>query len=380
MLERQSSSDITNYSVRTMANNHAPDNPFVQHAPDNPFTQDPGTLKGAFATSALRGFANNMLAFASEARDVVGSGLSIDSGFGAGAESGPPPTVEGIEAGARALPALFPGGDTFSERKALKLDEINAGIEARREEFPIGAKAGDVAGDVATLMTGRLPLSKGIRQAEQKLLKNRIKFDVQGPGVKKSLEDLANSQTMRKLAKGAGRSTETGLEAAALDILKGNDQLETVPLAVGVQIGGSLTLEIGKGLLSGNKALWSAVVFGTMLQLAKNTIPGGENNLLSSLESGFEKVQLSIILGLAVSPFTGRFRGVGQSRNYPRLADGITTVTRGAALSFVSDYFAADEPTRQKMEAEIERTLNPLPTPPPPPNLAEGRSGLGRDL
>ena len=88
------------------------------------------------------------------------------------------------------------------------------------------------------------------------------------------------------------------MEAAVLDILKGDDPLETAGYAAGIQLGGSATLTAAKGLLTGGplkagaKLALTAVSFGAILQLAKATVPGGEDNLIVLSRQVLRKLSL----------------------------------------------------------------------------------------
>ena len=149
-----------------------------------------------------------------------------------------------------ALPALTPGGETFKDQFETEKGKFPANLlrkipaptfegifgiteesERMREQFPKATGAGSVAADVITLLGGRLPFSKGINKLETKLAGKRPDLffgkapKITDPGVKRLVKRVIDSKSVRLLARGAGRSLEAGFEAAALDLLKGDDIL-----------------------------------------------------------------------------------------------------------------------------------------------------------
>jgi len=346
-----------------LINKHAPGNPFVEHAPGNPFVgrpETPDTAASAFIKTTGRGVVNLALGFP----QASGTALAFTA----------------------ALPALVPGGETFREQFETEKGKFPASLlrkipaptfegifgieeesERMREQFPKATGAGDVAADVITLLTGRLPLAKAINKAETKLAGKAPDLlfggavpKITDPGAKRLVKRVIDSKMVRSLARGAGRSLETGFEAAALDMLKGDDPLETAMFAAGAQVGGSVLLTIGKGLTTGgplrigSKLALSAVSAGALIQLVKDTTPGGQDNLIDSIETGFEKVWLALLFGVVAGAVgTGRLRGGKLAEDLPKLTDAIATIPRATMISLLEDWKDAGPDERQNLELVV---------------------------
>ena len=281
------------------------------------------------------------------------------------------PTTAGLEADTRALPALFPGGDTFSERKALKLNEIKDRRAKQQEKHPIATGLGDITGDIGSLIT----LRKGAGlPGKMKRLEDRLSRPLIPPridaGTAKQLEGAINSGPVRALAKGAGRTTEAGIEAIALDIMHSDDPWETLPYAAGLQVAESGTLQLVKNTLSGGKGgaasgiAIAAIATGTVLELLRDTMPGDESNWVTSMDDGLEKVRWTLLAGF-ISGLAGggRIRNKAQMNNLveniPWAADALTAIPRTGLLSIVEGYASADEKSRQQIETSLESLKDP---------------------
>ena len=265
------------------------------------------------------------------------------------------------------MPALLPGGETFGERKQIELDRFLAERERLGKKFPKATGAGEIGGDVATLLTGRLPLAKAINKAETKLFGKSPDLlfggavpKITDPGVRRLVGDVITSPAMKSLARGAGRSVEAGFEAATLDLLKGDDPLETAVFVATAQAGGSVFLAISKGLVSGgplrigSKLALSAVSAGALIQLAKDTAPGGQDSLIDSIEVGFEKVLYALAFGaVAAVVGAGRLRGGKRAADIPKVMDAITAIPRLSMISLLEDWKNAGRSEQQTIELVI---------------------------
>ncbi|MCH8134595.1 MAG: hypothetical protein IIB77_01285 [Proteobacteria bacterium] len=281
------------------------------------------------------------------------------------------PTVQGITADIRSLPKLFPGGETFDESRKRLRDEFAATAEQRKERHPIAVGSGELAADVATLLSARAPAAKGINKLETKLFGKASDIQFGGavpkliaPGAKRLANNIIQSKAVKSLARGAGRSLEAGFEAATLDLLKGDDPLETAGWVMAGQAGGSVILTATKGLFSGGalriggKLALSALSFGAILQLVNDTVPGGEDSLIDSIEIGFEKVQLGLILGLIAGVAGGaRFRGGRVAEDLPKIIDALAAIPRLSVISFVEDLVDAPPAERKNIERVISKLI-----------------------
>ena len=331
--------------------------------------QSSDTAVGAGADKAARTFLNNLLSAIPAAGKLAVSGLEAPTrllldkepaktGVTKALGNIPKFTVEGTAAGIRSLPALFPGGEKFGERKERELLDINTESERLATKFPKATGIGDVAGDVATIFTGRMPavnkiakLEKALEGAARKLIPK-----VTTPGLKAATVEALNSNKVRTLAKGLGRSLEAGLEGASLDLIKGGDGLEVGMYTAAGQAAGSLSLQaVTKP--AGMAIAGAAIAFGAIVQILKDTAPGDQGGFISSVEFGFEKVQLALVLGaLSGLAGAGRVRG----KNFPILTDAITTIPRASLISFLQDYVSASA----EEQASADQVLEKLSTDP----------------
>lgn len=340
---------------------------------------------------------DNLLAIPSAAGEIVGKGLagtaaavegvgSVLTGgnfdfarrandqltkFPASAlNSIPRPTVNDLGAAVRSIPALLPGGQSPSERFQSEKLDFEAEDARIRESRPVASTVGDVGGDIMTLLTGRLPNARNINAIESKLANKTPDLffgkvpTAPPPGAARLLDDVINSPTMRKLARGAGRSVEAGFEALALDILNGDDPLETAAYAAGGQLAGSAALELGKGLFSGGplkagtKITIAALSAGSLIKLAQDVTPGGEDSFIGSMEAGYEKVAFAGIAGvLSTLAGSGRLRGGRRAEDLPKLTDALAAVPRGAMISLLEDYVNASKPDQRKVDAVIQQLV-----------------------
>lgn len=236
--------------------------------------------------------------------------------------------VAGLQAAVPGPQGSIPDRFSAAMQRGQQAVEQNPGISG----------AGEVAGDVATLLTGRAPFAKSLARPS-----TATRAQTMEPGVRRAFERVLRSQPMQKLFRGAGRAAETGAEAAILQSLNQGDPLEAALFASAGQMAGSGALELSKGLLSGGvgkaglKLGVAAFAAGSILQLLKEVTPGGRNFLLESVETGYEKVALTLALGAAAGLVgAGRVRGTQFAEDFPKLADALSAVPRGTVLSLVN--------------------------------------------
>ena len=285
----------------------------------------------------------------------------------------PTPTQNEVTAFLGSLPALTPGGETFSGR----FDEIlarEADIDAARE----GTTAdflGELAGEGVLLTLGRAPIARGVNRLETAFDPQHIdmlfgaaaRVRQASPGVRRTLDRVWRSPALRRLLRGTGRATETGFEAALLDMIKDDDPLETAAFAAGGQVLGSAALEGTKGLLSGGptrvgiKIAAAAVATASIWQLVKDATPGGQDSVIDSVATGYEKVLLGLGAGAAAGMIgAGRGRGTQLAEDFPRLMDAIATLPRGTMIATLERL--VDKPPEE--QAAFETSLNQLITEP----------------
>jgi len=346
---------------------------------------------GTFFSHAASQFANNVLALPQGLGTMLaagGAGLEAAGGkiagqpwsFGERFEAHkqqfpanllraiPAPTVQEMGAGLRSLPALFPGGDSIGESYDESLAAINAERNIAEGTNPISAFAGDVTGDVVSIVAGRSPFARGVNKAETALAGKTpdLLFGGAARVADSNVQFLLNrtvlSSPVRALARGAGRTAEAGFEAAMLDVLHGDDPLETAALAAGTQAGGSLLLNFSKSMVSGGptqaglKLGMAALAVGSTLQLLKSATPGGENSVIESIQTGYSKVTWSLLLGaMAGMAGAGRLRGGEWAERFPKMTDALSAVPRSAVISVMQDWRDSGEEARGQMEVVISQ-------------------------
>jgi hypothetical protein len=359
------------------------------------------TSQEAFAESGFNRFVNNLLAVPSASGDLLAAGAAGVEGVAAKLSGGPAdfgrryeeqqqkfpasalraiprPTMQDLEAAGATVRsgALLPGGETPSAAFGAAKAGIEAEDAALRAEHPIASAAGDITGDVASLVTGRAPVANLVRKAEQRLAPKvadmsfggATKAAVGGPlSPARVAENIWTSPKLRRVARGLGRSAETGIEAAVLEVMKGGeeDPLSAAALAAGGQAGASVMLQMGQGLLSGGwkdagvKVGAAAFSVWSLWQLAKSATPGGEDRILESIETGYDKIAASLVLGsLAAISGAPRFRDANLDRTLTQVVDAAATVPRGVTLSWLTNLVGSDGEKRAETERALQGLMN----------------------
>lgn len=263
-----------------------------------------------------------------------------------------------VDAGARA---------PFSDQDFSTL--FDEQLQTRKDlatDNPVATMLGEFGGDVATLMTGRVQtkgaprtgaggiFDKPIADTIKKLSNKRaagIKPGVPG-GVAKQTKTILDSELFQNSMRGIGRSLETGLEGAALEMMQDGDPIETLGLAMGGQLAASSALSFAGGAIElplkalnspklgalGEKALGlafqGAVLTGLFQALQYDTA--------EAEETAFNKLTTSIVLGATLGLTGKRTKVEGLGQNFPRLADTILTIPRTGMLK-AAQALAEDE-------------------------------------
>lgn len=277
----------------------------------------------------------------------------------------PRPTVEGISSAVKSIPSLLPGGESPGEAMSRNRAQFQRDEFALVDAHPTAAKVGEIGGDVLSLLAGRRSSGMGkLVQRVETNLSGRTSLDVAETFAEDLNKRFAQGAAMQRLARGSTRSLEAGVEAAALDILKDPDAepIETAALAAGGQLVGSGVLQASKGLLSGGptsaglKLTVAAVGAMGLIQTFKSAAPGGRDRILESAESGFDKVVLTLGIGLGAAAIGATRYGRGNTALADQtrtIIDNLGTIHRGSTLSILSDWTDGDADDR----AAIERAL-----------------------
>ncbi len=243
------------------------------------------------------------------------------------------------------------------------------------QDNPIASGAGGLLGDAATLMAGRAPLVRpqgafgpmgqplgaatarggGVFDDLADTAVNKLVSNTKTPGARMALDNVVKSDVVKRLARGAGRSLETGLEGAALAILQDQDPVQAAALSAGAQLGASGSLELARSVLGGSpskatlKLTAAGVTGAALIQTLKSATPGGPDSILDAAESSFNKLAFSIAAG-AVLGSMGR-RASGQ--NLPLVSEALATVPRGAMVSLIKDISDKDPATADLTERAV---------------------------
>lgn len=361
--------------------------PGMQTRPDPPAQQAPQdgpTFWGSFGRTALTRYLSNIGALPHLAANAltprpVGEGqipdpLQLASAAIRGvtgydptaaaeetrARGGLIPRIEGTDILAASRTLAEPStGEPMSARFRQAQANEEAAAQRMAQEQPAASMMGGLAGDAATLFTGRLP---GARAGRTPTTPSPAAATT--PGAQRLATRVLESPAVQRLARGAGRSVETGLEGVALSILNDGDPLEVGALSAGGQMAGSIMLTAGEGLVSGGvlkaglKIGLAAGAATSLIQLGKTALPGGKDYILESMEAGFEKVMFAMVGGmLGGLAGAGRLRtGSGAVRDkfaedVPRVAEFLTTIPRGATISFLNEVLSSNTATQENIQA-----------------------------
>jgi hypothetical protein len=272
-------------------------------------------------------------------------------------------TVPQVGAALRSVPSLLPGGATPGDRYEEELAQFQADDAAMRDQYPIAATGGDVAGDVAAMLTMRRGAAPAIKKFENMLKTGRVFSSLpKGTrGLKGVIADVLNSKPLRSFGRGAFRVGEAGVEGAVAGWLNDTSSSESAMLAAGVQAGNSLGISIAKEVFDGvpgnnklTQAAFAAILAGAAWKFAGEFIPGEDPSVLSSLETGFDKAAFVMTVGAMMGLTGGRLRGTQFSNRAPVLSDQLAAIPRNALQTILSDIFATPDNEREALLVKLE--------------------------
>lgn len=318
-------------------------------------------LQESAAPGALPGRPN---AAAAEQDQEIRQGMR--QGFGtflANLMSVPHASGELLAAGA-ALPALVPGGESFSDARArqekllpakallalpdpstedvlavpsaiskslsdplvhrrrllrTRFEEAVAQEHARNDADPIVSSAGRTAGDVASLMT----LRPGKRAAD---LMGRLNPRADLSDTKGVLDAAA-----RTLYRGMGRTAEAGFDGAVMGALGDADPARTAAWSAGVQAGGSAALAAKNAFFRNPLKSFAALYLGHEMWKA---IAPGPQDLFESKDTAVSELVAAYGLGTAAA-IAGSTRGIGAG-NVRLITDAMSSASRATIASVVT--------------------------------------------
>lgn len=243
-------------------------------------------------------------------------------------------------------------------------DEALEGYMQRREQFPVGAAAGDVLADVATLYTGRAPIGNFARQRRLIDMKKPTtpppKMD---PGFKRWATRKADDY--KQWFKDSGyQIAESGLEGAMLAALQDEDPVSGAAFGVGVQalnnfsnkwwteLGTLGTKEAGIAR-TGLKAGVTAFALSSIFQIFKELTPGGRDRILESEESGYAKVAATMAIGALTNAAGFGRPSRTQLDDLGLLVDTWHSSRRGATMSLFNEIMNDDSGDLDRITTRI---------------------------
>lgn len=257
-------------------------------------------------------------------------------------------------------------GNSFEQAMAEREDLAS--------EHPVLSGVGGLAGDAATLATGRLPRGRAVSGgmfdnviSDALNTFSRSMTSQQSVGVKKQIQEIVDSEAFRDLARGAGRAAETGVEGAALAILQGGDPVETAAFSAGMQ-------GVSSGALAWAAATGEAPAQGLkhlgfskggpltkgLIGLGINaTIMGVLFNVLgdnpdAAESAAYDKVAYALLAGLVLGLPGKRPKAEGVLKNFPNMADAVLTVPRTAMINIAQQL--AEDPVASKVMQVASQT------------------------
>jgi len=334
--------------------------------------RDKATFLEGAAQGVTEGLAGNVVGLPEAiARNPLGMALmGVNAGnmnlLGVGPKPGQGSYL-GMPNGREALASLRVGGENLlGINQGPTGQRVQSEIQRRdqvQSDAPVGHGVGDVGADIAMLAAGRQPLVKGPGGAFDDVISRGISAMSRGVGkgagkygARRFAKEFVDSDAFKLIGRGLGRATEAGIEGMAMAVVKGADPVETAALTAGTQMAGSLAATIG------NEAIeWPHDAFGTkpafrssikgkvfalavnagvmtaLIQTAKTFMPGGKDYILESEESAYKKMAAGMALGATLGVLGKRSLSDGAFSAFPRFADAINTIPRGAVQSLITD-------------------------------------------
>mgnify|MGYP000754526703 CR=1 FL=1 len=258
----------------------------------------------------------------------------------------PKVTPEDVMGASRAVadaPGLLLSGQGIDGLLSRSIATEEAMTERIRQQAPVGMAVGNLTADAATLAAGRVPLAlararspKAVETVAKTLEHARLTVPELG-------RKIAQSGAMKRLARGAGRAAETSIEGAALSVL--NDPEASREEVAAVMAGAGAGQAAGSVGLTTLKTAWrNPVKFGmatigliAMGRQLQEFAPGA-NNLFDASDDVFNNTSYLLTAGFAgVLMGAGRMKPENASAAVNLMADGLTSMQRGAAISVIND-------------------------------------------
>lgn len=347
--------------------------------------RQPTTAGGAFSRAAATSLADNALAIPEgAARTLRPMGLKPNTEvknpldalvrmatFGA---INPIANANGVNAGGE---RILPAGDqtVAGVLAAAGTPGSGGGIADRyraemargqqmQEDHPIASGAGEVAGDVATMITGRMPFRGAIANGEKMIAGMNTAKNL-NPGMWRLVNEAVSSAPMKSLYRGLYRGAEAGIEGMSMAVLKGGDPFATGAFAAGGQMAGSGLLTLNKSLWGGDfggRVLKTALAGMAVTKLAYEFTPLGEGNIfdvLQAADSSFNHIAHALALGVGAGLLgAGRLREARVGKDIPKLIEGVATAPRAAVMSVATDVIKSLQEGKQDAARTLSHLVN----------------------
>lgn len=255
-------------------------------------------------------------------------------------------------AGQTAVDAVTGNASDISEQFDKNKLNLQRREEALRQQQPFATGAGDVTGDVATLVTGRRPVanlkSRAATRARMKQeAKQRSSLFGLPEEVRKNTNDVLTGTILpslgggaKKISRGAGKAAEAGIEGAVLSVLNDGDPITSAAWSAGAQGIASPGLFL---LEESVKTPWRALGTGALAFSLWQAYGPDAVNVLESSENAVRKYGAGLALGVLSGALgAGRVRGEWLEK-FPQFADAMTSVPRGVAISKLNELTGAVE-------------------------------------
>jgi hypothetical protein len=102
----------------------------------------------------------------------------------------------------------------------------------------------------------------------------------------------------------------------------------------------------------------SAWAAGSLLQMLKSATPGGENSVIQSFESGYDKVMFAMGLGMVSGALgAGRFRGSEWADRFPKIMETIPAIPRAGMISLLEGWVDSDPERQAQTEFVLQKMM-----------------------
>ena len=253
--------------------------------------------------------------------------------------------------------------------------------QQNQANHPFLTAAGDVAGDVGTLMTFRAPMAKNraaldYAQASGVRTLNSMQEAANTPAAQSFkelfLKGFSNSPLAASLTRGVTKAGEAGIDGMMLGIMNRKDPVEAAAIGAGSQVGASMLMSTLTGFKgAGSPATRLMIAAGgtvAALQTLRVLTPLDAGSPVTDLQMAFPKIIGAAALGMAAGVMGGRVTGTkayeGARDLMPVIADQFSTALRGISLERLTEWMA---------DPRIETTLSALARDPDTFGAAAGR-------